>query len=91
MGHCPFAKLADLTDVLDVIRTWPGIKEKSPGVFYLKSTPFLHFHEKDGVRWADARAGKSWGEPLDIDFKATKAERLAFRKEVRKRYELMTK
>ena len=90
MGHCPFEKLADLGDVLEVVRGWPGIKEKTPGVFYFKSIPFLHFHEKDGVRWADARAGENWGESIGIDFGATKAQRTAFQKEVRRRFELMT-
>ena len=91
MGHCAFEKLADLNAVLNVVRSWPGIKEKSPGVFYLKSTPFLHFHEKDGARWADAKDGKAWGAQIDIPFNATKAMRDQFQKEVRRRYNLMAK
>jgi hypothetical protein len=91
MAHCPYDKLADLEPVVDSVRGWPGIKEKSPGVFYLKSTPFLHFHEKDGARWADARDGKNWGEPIEVPFKATKAVREKFHKEVRRRYEGMVK
>jgi hypothetical protein len=89
MAHCPFEKLADLLPVLAEIRLWEGIREKSPGVFYFKSIPFLHFHEKDGRRWADVRAGRSWGAPIDVPFKSTAAARRAFTSEVRKRYALM--
>jgi hypothetical protein len=62
VAHCPYEKIADLEPVFEEMRGWPGIKEKSPGVFYVKSTPFLHFHVKDDDRWADVRAGKTWGE-----------------------------
>lgn len=64
MAHCPYSDLADLEPALAEIRTWKDIREKSPGVFYLKRTPFLHFHIKDGVRWADARCGKDWGPKI---------------------------
>ena len=86
MAHCPYENLADLESVLEAIRGWPGIKERGPGVFYLKSTPFLHFHEKDGARWADARHGKDWGSRIDIPFKTTKAMRDKFLREIERRY-----
>lgn len=46
--------------VFDEIRTWPGIREPKPGIFYFKSKPFLHFHIKNGKRWADIRAAGDW-------------------------------
>lgn len=90
MAHTTAEKLKDLHAQLESIRKWIGIKEKSHGVFYIKSTPFLHFHDKDGKRWADVRAGKQWGTPLEIPFDATAKEKEQFLQEVRARYEGMT-
>lgn len=87
MAHCPYEQISDLESVFDEIRTWEGVKEKSPGVFYIKSTPFLHFHVKGEARWADVWEGKTWGDPVDIRPKANKSERSAFMAEVRRRYE----
>ena len=86
MAHCPYEKLGDLEDQLAKIRTWPLVKEKSPGVFYIKSLPFLHFHVKAERRWADARDGKNWGERIDVPFAAKVTAKRAFLKEVERRY-----
>jgi len=37
------------------LRTLPGLKEKSRGIFYLKSKAFLHFHEDPAGLFADLR------------------------------------
>lgn len=87
MAHCPYAQLADLESVLADIRTWPGIKEPKPGVFYLGSTAFLHFHLKDDRRWADVRDGKDWGPPVDAPFHPTRAAARQFLREVEARYQ----
>lgn len=87
MGHTQPDKLKDLQDVIDQIRSWGNIKEKSPNIFYLKSKPFLHFHDKDGQRWADVRDGETWGKELVIPFNSTLTQRSAFLKEVKRRYE----
>lgn len=79
MAHCPIEMLADLAEVLAEVRTWEHVLEKSPGVFYVKRLPFLHFHvNKEGARWADCRKGKTWGPPLPIDPPSTAAARKAF-------------
>ena len=88
MAHCPFDKLDDLTDVLEAVRLWDKVKEKGPAVFYVGSTPFLHFHLKDGRRWADVRAGKDWGPSLEIPLGAKRLVRAAFLREVRRCYDL---
>jgi hypothetical protein len=44
MAHCPPALLDDIADMLADLRAWPGVVEKSPGVFYARRKPFLHFH-----------------------------------------------
>lgn len=53
MGHTKPQDLEDLKPVLDYIRTLEGLKEKTSNIFYYKSAPFLHFHDKNGKRWAE--------------------------------------
>ena len=63
MAHCPPALLDDIADVLGDVRSWPGIVEKSPGVFYARRNPFLHFHLVDGERRrADVKGRGDWTE-----------------------------
>lgn len=86
MAHCPYQELVDLEAVLDRIRKWNGIREPKAGIFYLKQIPFLHFHIKDGKRWADARLGKNWGPSIDIPLESTLKQRSKFQREVERRY-----
>jgi hypothetical protein len=87
MAHCPFEKLADLRDCLAELRGWPDVREGRPGIFYVKRTPFLHFHvDREGRRWADVREGAGWGAELDVPFAAGAAARRRFLAEVRRRY-----
>src|SRR5262245_44876316 len=87
MAHCPFARLADLRATLDEIRSWPSIREASPGVFYVKRIPFLHFHvNREGRRWADARLGADWGPEIEIPENASATAQRRFLREVRRRY-----
>jgi hypothetical protein len=37
-----------------------NLKERSPGVFYFKSKPFLHFHEDPSGIYADVRVEIEW-------------------------------
>ena len=61
MGHAKAEDLLDIADVVDEIRALPGVVERSPGIFYIGSAPFLHFHTRAGERWADAKVGCDWG------------------------------
>jgi hypothetical protein len=80
MAHCPSEKLSDLRALLAEIREWPEIREVKPGIFYLRRMPFLHFHLKDGDRWADVRCGRDWASPIGIPFSPTAKEREDFLK-----------
>ena len=61
MPHCPADLLDDLADVLAEVRTWAGVAEKKPGVFYVGRDPFLHFHLVDGGRRrADIKTESEW-------------------------------
>jgi hypothetical protein len=81
MARCPIEKLRDVQGVLNEIRLWPGIVEPRPGTFYIKRVPFLHFHERDGRRWADLRREGSF-VPIDLPFGLSAAQLRKFLKTV---------
>ena len=55
MKHAGPAALDALEPLLARIRAAGALKEKSRGVFYLKSRAFLHFHEDPEGLFADVR------------------------------------
>jgi hypothetical protein len=55
--HAASTALADLSGLLEQIRTRDGLKEKKLGIFYRKSKSFLHFHEDPAGLFADLSAG----------------------------------
>jgi hypothetical protein len=81
MGRCPTEKLKDIQGALEEIRRWPGIVEPSTGTFYIKRVPFLHFHEKDGRRWADLKRAGGF-VPIDLPFGLSAAQLRKFLKTV---------
>jgi hypothetical protein len=86
MGHATPEELADLAAELAVVRTWPEVKETSQNVFYVKRTPFLHFHTKDERRWADVRFGADWGPQIEVPHPASAKARSNFLKTVELNY-----
>ncbi|MCJ8344718.1 hypothetical protein MJH12_04200 [bacterium] len=88
MAHINEDQLQDLQKELQLISQLDKIKQKSLGIFYLKSKGFLHFHEKDNLRWADVRKGLNWGPAIDIPFNATEIQKRDFFNEVQLCYEL---
>lgn len=61
MKHASSDTLTALADLLDAIRQYsPPLKEKKPGVFYLKSTAFLHFHDDPAGIFADLKVNGDW-------------------------------
>ena len=85
MAHARYEQLADLEPVLETLRGWDDLVEPRPGIFYLKRTPFLHFHVKGERRWADARAGAGWAE-LEIPFGASATARKRFLADVKRAF-----
>ena len=55
MKHAGSDALDSLEPLIVRLRAIPGLKEKSRGVFYLKSRAFLHFHEDPKGLFADLR------------------------------------
>lgn len=56
MKHAGAAVLDQLEPLLDRIRAAGALKEKSRGIFYLKSRAYLHFHEDPAGVFVDIRA-----------------------------------
>jgi hypothetical protein len=78
--------LDDLADLLAEVRAWAGVMEKSPGVFYLKRQPFLHFHLVKGERRrADVKDGAGWAQ-LDLPRPVSAARRRMLLRMLRARY-----
>lgn len=55
MKHAGPEALARLSGLLGELRARPLLREKRPGIFYLRSRAFLHFHEDPTGLFADVR------------------------------------
>lgn len=55
MKHASAETIATLEPLLERLRAVDGLKEKKPGIYYVKSRAFLHFHEDGEKVFADAR------------------------------------
>ena len=79
MKHAGPATLDRLESLLAALRGVAALKERSRGVFYLGSKPFLHFHEDPASIYADLKIGGEF-----VRFRAeTAAERHALLASVR--------
>ena len=55
MKHAGPRTFARISPLLEELRSHPVLREKRPGVFYLKSRAFLHFHDDPNDVFADVR------------------------------------
>jgi hypothetical protein len=55
MKHASASALGEITPLLEQLRSFEGLVEKRPGVFYRKSKAFLHFHEDPMGMFVDVR------------------------------------
>ncbi len=55
MKHAGPGTLARISPLLEELRARPVLRESRPGVFYLKSRAFLHFHDDPSGIFADVR------------------------------------
>jgi hypothetical protein len=86
MTRCPPTRLTDLDPVLAAVRTWAGVVEKTPGVFYLHREPFLHFHlTADGHRRADIKGSAGW-TPVELPRRLSARGRARLLRALRCRY-----
>jgi hypothetical protein len=86
MAHCPPELLDDLADVLAQVRSWAGVVEKKPGVFYVRREPFLHFHLLAGDRrCADVKVRTDWLR-TDVPRPLSAARQQALLRELRRHH-----
>jgi hypothetical protein len=55
MAHAGARALEPYAALLRQLREIKGLKEKQPGIFYLRSSAFLHFHDEAGVVSVDLK------------------------------------
>jgi hypothetical protein len=55
LRHITPARLVDIDALLTELRRVDGLQERSPGIFYVRSRAFLHFHEDGDDVYADVR------------------------------------
>ena len=60
MKHASAAALNSIQPVLLELRQLEGIRERNPGIFYRKSSAFIHFHEDPAGIFADVRIDGEW-------------------------------
>ena len=63
MAHADAAALQRLQPLLRQLREIKGLREMKPGIFYLKGSAFIHFHDEDGALIADLK--KAGGSGFD--------------------------
>jgi hypothetical protein len=86
MARCPPEMLDDLAGLFDELRTWNGVVETTPGVFYVRRQPFLHFHlVEGGRRRADIKTREGW-RSHDLPRPLSTVRRRAFLLELRRRH-----
>ena len=72
MKHAGADALDRLGALLARLRARTQLREKQPGIFYVKGRPFLHFHADRAGLFADLRHGDDWrrlpvNEPDDCE------------------------
>jgi hypothetical protein len=73
MKHAGAATLQLLENLLTQLRSLPGLTEKRPGIFYVKSKAYLHFHEDPAGIFADVRLGGDEFDRLPVNTKREQA------------------
>ena len=63
MAHADETALQRLLPLLRQLRDIKGLREMKPGIFYLKGSAFIHFHDEAGALVADLK--KAGGSGFD--------------------------
>jgi hypothetical protein len=63
MAHADEAALQRLLPLLRQLREIKALREMKPGIFYLKGSAFIHFHDEAGALTADLK--KAGGSGFD--------------------------
>ena len=73
MRHAGDEALDTVANLLAIIRTVDGLKEKKRGIFYCKAQAFLHFHDDPTGVFADLRCASDW-ERFPVNTPAEQAQ-----------------
>jgi hypothetical protein len=76
MKHASDAALDQLAELLEALRKQSVLTERKRGVFYLRTSAFIHFHEDPAGLFADVKAASGW-ERLPVNTKADTRQFLA--------------
>ena len=76
MRHAGADALGQLSELLQKLRKQTDLVERRPGIFYVKSKAFLHFHEDPAGLFADLRQRSNWLR-LPVNDPGDQAELLA--------------
>ena len=76
MKHANELALQSLQGLLASLRTLPGLVERKPGIFYVKSRAYLHFHEDAAGLFADIRLAEREFERFRVSTKQQQTELL---------------
>ena len=60
MQHAGPRTLARIALLLEDLRGRPALRERSPGIFYIGSRAFLHFHDDPSGIFADVRLAEGF-------------------------------
>jgi len=77
MKHAGAETLRRLAPLRQRLRTVPGLVERKPGIFFVRSAAFLHFHEDPAGIFADVRVDGVSFERLPVSTAADEASLLA--------------
>lgn len=67
MAHADAAALARLLPLIRQLRSLPGLREMKPGIFYLKGSAFLHFHDEAGALFGDLKRARGGFDRYAVD------------------------
>ncbi len=76
MKHAGSSALHALEKLLAPLRQLPGLVERKPGIFYVKSQAYLHFHEDAAGLFADVRLTGNAFERYRVSTQPEQAELL---------------
>ena len=77
MKHAGSDTLNRLAPLLRRLRMLPGLVERKPGIFYVRSNAFLHFHEDPAGVFADVKIDGRSFERLPLQTAVDKSSLLA--------------
>ncbi len=67
MAHADTAALARLLPLIRQLREVKGLREMKPGIFYLKGSAFIHFHDEAGALFADLKRARGGFDRYGVD------------------------